>query len=257
MKYYLHDSNSFNDEKISLLFIEYGYEGLGLFYTILEKLAQQEKPVLTTVLKHQLKIGKKLNKCWNFMESIDLISSNNGETFNKQLLNFSEKYQIKKEKNKERVSQWRKNQEDTENVTHYKSVRNNPKVNKSKVKESKVSNPVNGSYKKFVELWFLFYEDKTGLKPKMNAVNGSKIKSIIKYLEDISKEKDFTAAQLFEQVLKKWNTLEDWMQKNCLDLNVLDQKLPIIINQFKSKSEINHELYSEMEQKYGTGSAHQ
>jgi hypothetical protein len=43
MKYYLHDSNSFNDEKITELFIKFGYEGLGLFYTCLEKFAQQEK----------------------------------------------------------------------------------------------------------------------------------------------------------------------------------------------------------------------
>jgi hypothetical protein len=137
VKYFLHDSNSFNDEKITRLFIEFGYEGLGLFYTILERLALQEKPVLTSVLKHQLKVGKKLNKCWDFMESIELISSNNGETFNKQLLSFSEKYQIKKEKNAKRISQWRKNQEDSENVTCNESVRNTLKVKESKGKERK------------------------------------------------------------------------------------------------------------------------
>jgi hypothetical protein len=137
MKYYLHDSNSFNDEKITELFISFGYEGLGLFYTILEKLAAQEKPIKTTVLKSQLKVGKKLQKCWDFMESIELISSNNGETFNNNLLNFSGKYKIKKEKTRERVSQWRKNQELTKNVTCYESVCNTDKVNKSKLKETK------------------------------------------------------------------------------------------------------------------------
>ena len=113
MKYFLHDSNAFNDEKITELYINFGYEGLGLFYTILEKLAGQEKPVKTLVLKKQLNVGKKLEKCWSFMETIDIISSNNGETFNKQLLNFSEKYKIKKEKNAKRISEWRDNQEDT------------------------------------------------------------------------------------------------------------------------------------------------
>lgn len=138
MKYFLHDSNSFNDEKITELYLEFGYEGLGLFYTILEKLALQEKPIKTIVLKHQLNVGKKLEKCWKFMEEIDLISSNNGETFNKQLLNFSEKYQVKKEKNAKRIAEWRENQSVSENVTSYESVSNKPKVNKSKVKESKV-----------------------------------------------------------------------------------------------------------------------
>ena len=67
MKYYLHDSNSFNDEKITELYLQYGYEGLGLFYTLLEKLALQEKPIKTNVLKHQLNVGKKLEKVWEFM----------------------------------------------------------------------------------------------------------------------------------------------------------------------------------------------
>lgn len=139
MKYYLHDSNAFNDEKITELYMEFGYEGLGLFYTILEKLSQQEKPVKTAVLKKQLNIGKRLEKCWCFMEEIELISSNNGETFNKQLLNFSEKYAIKKEKNRKRISEWRVNQADTESVTRYESVRNTHKVNRSKVNRSKVN----------------------------------------------------------------------------------------------------------------------
>lgn len=134
MKYFLHDTSSFEDEKISELFINYGYEGLGLFYTILEKIARQEKPIKTSILKHQCKIGKRLEKCWEFLEEIELISSNNGETFNEQLLKFSEKYQIKKEKNAKRISEWRENQAVTKNVTHSENVRNAPKVNRSKVK---------------------------------------------------------------------------------------------------------------------------
>lgn len=85
MKYFLHDTNAFQDEKITELFMAHGYEGLGLFYSILEKLAHQEKPVKTAVLKQQLLVGKKLEKCWSFLESLQLISSNNGETFNARL----------------------------------------------------------------------------------------------------------------------------------------------------------------------------
>ena len=120
----------------------YGYEGLGLFYTALEKFAQQEKPIKTSVLKKQLNIGKKLEKCWSFMESIGLISSNNGESFNKQLLKFSENYKIKKEKTAERLKQWRENQQVTENETHSEHVRNASKVKISKVNRSKVKKEV-------------------------------------------------------------------------------------------------------------------
>lgn len=69
------------------------------------------------------------------MESLGILSSNNGETFNKQLLNFSEKYKIKKEKTRMRVANFRTKDED---VTHYKDVGNAPKVKESKVKKNKV-----------------------------------------------------------------------------------------------------------------------
>jgi len=157
MKYYLHDSNSFNDEKITELYLEYGYEGLGLFYTILEKLALQEKPIKTKVLKHQLNVGKKLDKVWEFIEQIDLISSNNGETFNKQLLNFSKKYQVSKEKNAKRILEWRENQSVSENVTRSELVRNADKVKESKVKLIDIITPhiflLGDEYDNFYSYW--------------------------------------------------------------------------------------------------------
>jgi len=85
MKYYLHDTSAFDDEKISELFINFGYEGLGLFYTALEKIGKQEKPIKTDVLLSQLRVGKRLKKCWYFIEQIGLISSLNGESFNEQI----------------------------------------------------------------------------------------------------------------------------------------------------------------------------
>ena len=139
MKYYLHDSNSFNDEKITMLHMEYGFEGVGLFYVILEKLAFQEKPVSEKVLKAQLNIRKKLEKQLNFMYEIGLLSIKNGEVFNENILKVSEKYQIKKQKNRERVAAFRENKEKSENVTRYNSVCNTPKVKKSKEKKSKVN----------------------------------------------------------------------------------------------------------------------
>lgn len=133
MKYFLHDTSAFDDEKITELFIKFGYEGIGLFYTALEKIARQEKPVKTEVLKTQLRVGKRLEKCWLFMEEIGILSSNNGETFNEQLLKFSGKYQINKEKTRKKVSEWRERKRVEENVTGYVPVSNPPKVKESKV----------------------------------------------------------------------------------------------------------------------------
>ena len=222
MKYFLHDSNSFEDEKVAMLYMEYGYEGLGLFYTILEKLSKQEKPIKTSVLKMQLKVGKKLDKCWNFMESIDIISSNNGETFNKQLLNFSEKYKIKKEKNLKRISQWRENQEVTENVTHYESVCNTPKVKESKVKLSKVNTKdifinnievykteLGDSYNDFLEYWT--EPNKNGkLRYELEKFFDAKrrINTWIKNKNTYGNTKTFSPTAASEQ---RMATLKDWV----------------------------------------------
>ena len=139
MKYFLHDSNSFSDDKITMLFIEYGFEGLGLFYTILEKLAFQEKPIPEEVLKKQLGIRKKLQKQIDFMYEIDLLSLKNGEVSNKNILKNTEKYQEKKEKNAKRISQWREKQEGKKNVTHYKSVRNTDNISKDNISKDNIS----------------------------------------------------------------------------------------------------------------------
>ena len=108
--------------------MEFGYEGLGVFYTFLEKIAQQEKPVNEEVIKKQLNIRKRLSKVWDFMKQIGLISIKNGEVFNENLINFAESYQIKKEKTRKKVSEWRDKQKDSEDVTDYVPVSNPPKV---------------------------------------------------------------------------------------------------------------------------------
>jgi len=102
MKYYLHSTSYIEDEKVAELFINHGYEGVGLFYVLREKLAKHEKPIKTNVLKHQLKVGKKLEKIWKFLEEIELISSNNGETFCEESLNNIEMFKEKNEKTKRR-----------------------------------------------------------------------------------------------------------------------------------------------------------
>lgn len=142
MKYFLHDSNAMQDEKITELFINFGYQGTGLFFAILEKIAFAESPVSEQILLFQLKIkGKKLLKIYSFLFEIELLFNQKGKVFNENVLKVAEKYKIKKEKTKKRVSEWRKNQEVGKNVTHYKSVRNAPvtPLNKSKVNKSKVN----------------------------------------------------------------------------------------------------------------------
>jgi len=198
MKYYLHDSNSFNDEKVTLLYMKYGYEGVGLFYVILEKLSQQEKPVPEIVLKSQLNIKKKLEKVLSFMYEIGVLSIKNGEVFSETLLNFSEMYQIKKEKTRIKVAEWRNNQKDKKDVTSYVPVSNPPKVKLSKVKLSK---EIKRGYIKedFLEIfnrWLQYKKDK-----KQTYKNEDSIEMAYKKLYKFADGNPKIATEIIEQSL--------------------------------------------------------
>lgn len=232
MKYFLHDSNSFQDDKITELYINFGYEGLGLFYTILEKIALQEKPIKTIVLKKQLNVKKRLEKCWNFLEEIELIYSKNGETFNENILKFSEKYQIKKEKNRKKISDWRNSQQDTKNVTSYEPVRNPPKDNISKDNISKVNKEKDkkkvGGYefknfnpeiiypfesKEFFEKWDLWYE----FRKEKRLTKYKKIgeQTALKQLGEMSGQNEETAIKIIMQSIGKgWTGLYELKNNN-------------------------------------------
>jgi len=244
MKYYLHDTNAFQDEKITELFIKFGYEGLGLFYTILEKIALQEKPIKTDVLKKQLFVGKRLNKCWNFMEEIGIISSNNGETFNKQLLNFSEKYQIKKEKNAKRISEWRKNQADIENVTRYEHVCNTPKEKKSKVNRSNYKTSLLSDLKKsdfdnskYFDVTIAFFElfKKNLIEAGASTSQIEKSKDTwidhIRLMYEVDKQTSESVTKVFEFLQK-----DEFWKKNILSTKKLREQFNKLLMNAKSKT---------------------
>lgn len=120
MKFFKHNTTSIQEEGLSRVLLEFGYEGVGLYFAIIERLTFAEKPINTEVLKSQLKVGKKLEKIWKFLESLEIIYTKNGETFSKLCENFIETYEENKNKTKKRVSQFRDNQTDKKNVTCYK-----------------------------------------------------------------------------------------------------------------------------------------
>ena len=237
MRYYLHSSTSFSDEKITELFIHFDYAGLGLFYTLLEKLALQEKPIKESVLKKQLFVGKRLEKCWNFMHEIGLISTINGETFNKNVLNFTEKYQIKSEKNKIKISEWRENQKNIKNVTGYEPKCNQRKVNKSKVNKSKDNNIEflqNSLHQKIIQIHSDFYQQKTGVKYKFSGgADGKAAKELIEYFKGaVNPPTDEKILESFSAVLNFYDRWDEFYQGQ-LKICQICANLPNIIANIK------------------------
>ena len=237
MKYYLHDSSSFQDERITELYIKFGYEGLGLFYTLLEKIALQEKPVKTLVLKRQLNVGKRLEKCWKFMEEIGIISSSISET-----------YKIKKEKNRERISQWRENQSVKENVMCNESVRNAGKVKRSKVNEIKLKEIIkeDGEEKSpqcieildaydFEILWEL-YDKKVGnkekLKKKWNKLKQTEKEDVFIY---IPKYKKSNPEKKYRKNLETFLNNKSWNDEIINKQQQADDKFNEVLRKLKDE----------------------
>lgn len=186
------------DEKITELYINYGYAGTGLFFAILEKIAFAESPVSEKILLFQLQIkGKKLMKIYSFLFETELLLKKKGEVFNEKVLEVSKKYQTKKESVRKRVSEWRDNQECNKNVTLYKkecnadvTPLNKTKLNKTKLnKEEKVL---------FFDFWDKFHL--ITKKPKTDKENTEKY---WKKLKGSEKQK------AYDNIEKYSNTISD------------------------------------------------
>jgi hypothetical protein len=165
-----------------------------------------------------------------------VIYGTNGDTFNKQLLNFSEKYQIKKEKTKIKVAEWRKNQEDKENVTGYTQECNDAKVKESKVKESKVNN-VRVSAKKaemdFIDQIIQLFIQAHGDYIIVN--NGEERKMAAKILTIYKNKYPGATSEETLEALKQFFI-------NCMDISdpwlKTNMSLPIIVSKFNQITKI-------------------
>ena len=105
-------------------------------------------------------------------------------------------------------------------------------VNDKKKTRDAASGPPD-EYKNIVKLWFEHSESITGLKPKFVAIDGKQLKEIIKYISANQNEGQKTE-DTFKYILDNWGTLEIWLQQNCLDLKIFNQKINIIISQLKN-----------------------
>ena len=183
------------------------------------------------------------------MYKIDILSVKNGEVFSETLLNFSEKYQIKKEKTKKRVSEWREKQKDKENVTGYERVSNARKVklNKvklSKVKESKLSEPSLHSVLKNIFEEFYNRGREENLWYYWEGKDGKSLKLLIPKLKKLCKGQEDKMPDTFRAMLEK-NT-DKWINER-LAMTLINSKYNEIVRKIKGSTDLEIE---EFERKY-------
>ena len=159
--YFSHDANAQDDEKILDLRADYGWEGYGLYWAILELMRNQSDYRLDNGERLYKKLAMKFNVEADFMERFvgdcceyGLFVKEDGKIYSESFLRRMEKYEKRKQAaRKAAEARWDSDsnaEEDAEvepsqcdRIT--KALRkqcdsNASKVNKSKVKESKLKN---------------------------------------------------------------------------------------------------------------------
>lgn len=244
-----------------LLFVDYGYEGIGLFFTALEKFAAAETPLNERVLKKVLHVNKRLEKAWEFLKEIELIQEENGEVFSENLQKFSGKYEIKKGKNAERVKKFREknrqknteNAESNESVTHYTEkcnaevmpdnkevvIRNKEKRNKKNTEEVNLfevekvipADKEQTAYQLCNDFWLKEYHPGW----KYGGAQGKAMKSILAFFEKLLKDqgKETSTENVANTFKAMCANLPDWYKDK--DLMVINSKINEIIQQIKNQ----------------------
>jgi len=242
------------DDELNYIISKYKAEGHLTYFSILQKIYSLEGYFMKASDKNIVLLSGKINVDINLINEIinDCLSE---QLFDRKLY---EKYNILTSASiQSRYFEAIKRRKEIEIIDDYilidivsiiginvninrENAYNNTQSKVKEIKDTVEKNDGSNEYKNFVEIWFTFYEKQTGIKPKYNATAGKKMKSIIKYLNNLASGKNYSAQDLFEQILGKWNILDKWQRENCLDLNIFETKLPVIITQLKNSGINKH-----------------
>ncbi len=147
--YFSHDANAQDDEKILDLRADYGWEGYGLFWAILELMRNQSDYMLENGNRLYKKLSMKFNVRPDFMEQFfndcleyGLFIEENGKIYSKSFLERMEKYEKRKSAARKAANaRWNNDSGSSEKQKESKGnanvMRTHSDGNASKVKESK------------------------------------------------------------------------------------------------------------------------
>ena len=86
-------------------------------------------------------------------------------------------------------------------------------------------------YTQFMGAYFHFYETRAGVKPRVNAVEGRALKSVIHYLQSICGD-DLEALGTWQAILSNWHKLEAFYAKQ-MELRQINSNIGNLIRQLK------------------------
>ena len=89
----------------------------------------------------------------------------------------------------------------------------------------------NTYFKECIEIWFKFYEARTGLKPKTNGGHFKAFKEIVKYF--CKNAPDYTPTQCLQAVFDNWDKLDKFYSK-FIDIKQINSNLNTILTQINN-----------------------
>lgn len=114
-----------------------------------------------------------------------------------------------------------------------------PKVKKTKKEKppscaAPPTDPEGASHQEFVDAFYKFYEERTGMPPRLFEADYAALKKIRKYLVGSSKSGDSQAAlQSWLYILKHWAKLEDFLQRQVKPTQI-DSNMVNILAQLRT-----------------------
>lgn len=260
--YFSHDFNARHDPKMVKLRLKMGMNGIGIYWALVEMLYEQGGEIKLSDIDFIAKEWReKRKKIEEVIQNFDLFEKNSEVFWSLSVNKRLEKIQGKSVKAKESAS---KRWNNDANALQTECDRNASKVKYSKVKESKVNNIMPDGfsetisldekkekekekisaekekaeltlYQKFIDVYFEFFEKRTGVPYKFNGgVDGKAVKEIISFILRVSKDPtDDGALNSWKHMLSAWDNLDNY-HKGQLKLSQVNSNFNNIINQIKN-----------------------
>ena len=124
-------------------------------------------------------------------------------------------------------------------------------LNKENTNKSITNNSNELYYKDAMNLYFEFFKARNGFPPKINAVEGKSLKSILVYLNDCSGSNEL-AIESWKYILSHWDTLNDFTKKRMRLCDINSGIVNILVelkngNKAKPQGKINNAYQSTLE----------
>ena len=237
--YFSHDYNARNDPKIKALIRKHGLCGYGLFWAVVEDLYNNANALPTDYESIAFDLRTNPDVIESLINDFELFVIE-GDIFGSlSIQKRIDERNAKSTKARDNANKrWNKDANampphSKRNAIKESKVKENKESKVKEIKEKKEFVP-SGTFQTFIEDYSLFFEKKTGIRPKIGSSDGKAANELIEYLTSVSTEKNETGAiESFRFIVKEWGKLDNFYGSQ-IKLIQISSNINNIINQIKN-----------------------